>query len=120
MQSAFPGSVVVELRPEGLVGGFTEAVGGKVQWDGEVLVLLGGGSQPLLAMFCEVVMCQKRHSEWNVRLGWGKVAVLEIMCSARLRPGSSRFEAILQVCAAAAAELFGSFEGGGGVLCEIA
>ena len=39
----------MELRPKGLVCGFSQAMGGKVQWNSEALVLLGGGSQPLLA-----------------------------------------------------------------------
>ena len=119
MQSAFPGSVVVELRPEGLVGGFTEAVGGKVQWDGEVFVLLDGGTQPLLAMFCKVVVRQKGYGKWNVRLWWGEVLegfVDNAWCPAAAWffqiCGHSAYGVDFKVCVAAAAELFGRFKGG--------
>ena len=43
------------VAPEGSCG-FPHAMGGKVQWNGKVLVLLDGGSQPLLAMFGEVLV----------------------------------------------------------------
>ena len=39
-----------------------------------MLVLLDGGTEPLLAMFGEVLVCQERHSERDVGLGWCKIA----------------------------------------------
>ena len=52
-----------------------------------MLVLLDGGTEPLLAMFCEVLVRQERRSERNVWLGWCKIAekerfVDDVECSA--------------------------------------
>ena len=34
---------------------------GKVAWDGQMLVLLDGGLEPLLAMLGEIIMSQERY-----------------------------------------------------------
>ena len=61
----------------GAAPGFAHAVGGKVEWNSKVLVFLNGGSQPLLAVFGEVPVCEERRSEWNVGFGWSQVAVVK-------------------------------------------
>ena len=42
-----------------------------------MFVLLDGGTEPLLAMLCEVLVRQERYSERNVWLGWCKIAEKE-------------------------------------------
>ena len=69
--------MVVELRPQCLVSSFAHAVGGKVQWNGQMLVLLYGGPQPLLTVLCEVLVCEEWHREWGVGFGWSQVAVVK-------------------------------------------
>ena len=48
-----------------------------MEGNGQVLVLLNGGSEPLLAVFSEIVMGQKWHGEWDVGFGWREVAIKE-------------------------------------------
>ena len=69
--------MVVELRPQCLVSSFAHAVGGKVQWNGQMLVLLYGGPQPLLTVLCEVVVREEWHRKWDIWFGWSQVAVVE-------------------------------------------
>ena len=49
----------------GIVGscesGFTYAMGWEVKGYGQMLVLLDGGTEPLLAVFGKVIMRQERH-----------------------------------------------------------
>ena len=66
--------MVVELGSKGLVGCFTEAMRREVEGNGQVFVLLNGGAEPLLAVFCEVVVRQERHCERDVWFGWCKIA----------------------------------------------
>ena len=40
-----------------------------------MLVLLDGGTKPLLAVLGKVVMGQEGHCQWDVRLWWREVAV---------------------------------------------
>ena len=69
--------MVVELGSKGLVGCFTEAMRREVEGNGQVFVLLNGGAEPLLAVFCEVVVRQERHCERDVRFGWCKITEKE-------------------------------------------
>ena len=48
---------------------------GEVEGNGQVLVLLNGSSEPLLAVLGEIFMGQKWDCEWNIWLGRRKVAV---------------------------------------------
>ena len=43
------------------MGGFSQSVGGEVEGNGELLVLLDGGTKPLLAVLSKVVVGQERH-----------------------------------------------------------
>ena len=45
--------------------------------NGQVLVLLNGSSEPLLAVFGEVVVGQKWHGKWNIWFWRREVAVEE-------------------------------------------
>ena len=57
------------------MGGFPQSVGGEVEGNGEMLVLLDGGAKPLLAVLGEVLMGQEGHCQWDVWLRWREVAV---------------------------------------------
>ena len=46
----------------------------EVEGNGQMFVLLNGGAEPLLAVFCEVVVRQERHCERDVWFGWCKIA----------------------------------------------
>ena len=94
-----------------------------------MLVLLNGGAEPLLAMFCEVVVRQERHSERDVRLGWCKIAEKEGFVDDVECPATAWFFQIgghapdgidFEVCMTAAAQLFGCFKGGCRVFGEVA
>ena len=45
-----------KVGAEGFLGGFPQSVGGEVEGNGEMLVLLDGGTKPLLAVLGKVVM----------------------------------------------------------------
>ena len=77
VQGVFPGAVIVQVSSEGLVGRFPQTVSGQVERDGQVLVLLDCGFEPLFTVSGKLVVGQKRHSEGDVRLGRGEVAILE-------------------------------------------
>ena len=49
----------------------------EVEGNGQMFVLLNGGAEPLLAVFCKVVMRQERHGERDVRFGWCKITEKE-------------------------------------------
>ena len=76
-QGTLPGAVVVKVGPESLVGCLPQTMSGQVERDGQVFVVLYGCFEPLFAVFGELVVGQKWNGEWNVRLGWTEVAVLE-------------------------------------------
>ena len=57
--------------------GFAQSVGGEVKGNGQVLVLLNGSSEPLLAVFGEIVVGQKWHGKWNIWFWRREVAVEE-------------------------------------------
>ena len=50
---------------------------GKVEWDGQTLVLLDGGLEPLLAMLGEIIMSQERYCKRNVGLGRCQIPVVK-------------------------------------------
>ena len=87
----------MELGSQGLVSCFTYAMGWKVEGYGQMLVLLDGDTEPLLAVFGKVIARQERHRQRNVGFGWSKIAIKEallMMWRALLRPGSSRLAAM--------------------------
>ena len=77
MEGILPCAVVVQLGPQGFVCGLTKAVRGEVEGDGQVLVLLNGGTEPLLAVLGEIVVGQEGHGQGEVRFWWCEVAVEE-------------------------------------------
>ena len=94
-----------------------------------MFVLLNGGAEPLLAVFCKVIVRQERHCERDVRFGWCKIAVKEGFVDDVESPAVAWFFEIsghtpdgvnFEVCMAAASQLFGCFKGGGCVLGEVA
>ena len=76
-QRTLPGTVVVKVCPESLVGCFPQTVSGQVERDGQVFVVLYGCFEPLFAVLGKLVVSQKWYGEWDVGLGWTEVAVLE-------------------------------------------
>ena len=46
-----------------------------MEGDGEMLVLLNGGTKPLLAVLGEIVVGQEWHCQWNIWFWRGEVAV---------------------------------------------
>ena len=94
-----------------------------------MFVLLDGGTEPLLAMLCEVLVRQERHSERNVRLGWCKIAEKEGFVDDVECPAAAWFFQIgghapdgvdFELCATATAQLFGRFKGGCRVFGKVA
>ena len=75
VEDVFPCAAVVQVRAEGFVGGFSQSVGGEVEGNGEMLVLLDGSTKPLLAVLGKVVMGQEGHCQWDVWFWWREVAV---------------------------------------------
>ena len=75
VEGVFPCAVVVQVGAEGFVGGFSQSVGGEVEGNGEMLVLLDGSTKPLLAVLGKVVMGQEGHCQWDVWFWWREVAV---------------------------------------------
>ena len=65
----------VQVGAEGFVGGFSQSVGGEMEGNGEMLVLLDGSTKPLLAVLGKVVMGQEGHCQWDVWFWWREVAV---------------------------------------------
>ena len=74
-EGVLPCAVVVQVGAEGFVGGFPQSVGGEVEGNGEMLVLLDGGTKPLLAVLSEVIVGQEGHCQWNIWLWRREVAV---------------------------------------------
>ena len=58
------------------MGGFSKSVIGKVQWNGQVLVLLDSCLEPLLAVFGKVIVGKERNCERDVWLRCCEIAVL--------------------------------------------
>ena len=94
-----------------------------------MFVLLDGGLQPLLAVLGEVCVSQKRHGEGKVGFWRGQVAIVEcfvdnVQCSGTtwlFQVGCHTSNGVgFEVCVTATAELFGCFEGGKRVFCEVA
>ena len=75
VKSVLPCAVVMQVGTEGFVRGFSQSVGGEVEGDGEVLVLLNGGTKPLLAVLGEIVVGQEWHCQWNIWFWRCEVAV---------------------------------------------
>ena len=85
-----------------------------------MLVLLNGGAEPLLALRCEIIMCQERNCEWNVRLGRCEIAVDESLVEDVEGSAATGFFEVgrhasngvdFQVCVATTTQLFCCFEG---------
>ena len=57
--------------------GFAQSVGWEVEGNGQVLVLLNGSTEPLLAVFGEIVVGQKWHCQWYIGFWRREVAVEE-------------------------------------------
>ena len=57
--------------------GFAQSVGGEVEGDGQVLVLLNGSTEPLLAVLGEIVVGQEWYCQWNIWFWRCEVAVEE-------------------------------------------
>ena len=94
-----------------------------------MLMLLDGGLQPLLAVLGEVWMSQKRHGERKVGFWRGQVPVVECFVDNVQGAGATWFFKVgchtsngvdFKVSVTATAELFGCFEGGKRVFCEVA
>ena len=94
-----------------------------------MLVLLDGGTKPLLAVLGKVVMGQEGRCQWDVRLWWCEIAVdqgfvenVESAAAARLVQirGHAPYCVHLEVCVAAASELLGCLKRGCGVFGEVA
>ena len=75
VEGVLPCAVVMQVGTEGFVCGFSQSVGGEVKGDGEMLVLLDGGTKPLLAVLSEVVVGQEGHCQWNIWFWRCEVAV---------------------------------------------
>ena len=129
MQGVFPGTVIVQVSAEGLVGRLPQTVSRQVERDGQVLVLLDCGFEPLFTVFGKMVVGQERYGEGDVGLGRAEIAILEglvddVECSAAsrlLQVGCHSADGInLQVCVFAAAQLFCCFKGCSSVFGEIA
>ena len=75
VEDVLPCAVVMQVGAEGFVGGFPQSVGGKVEGNGELLVLLNGSTEPLLAVLSEIVMGQEGHCQWDVLFWRREVAV---------------------------------------------
>ena len=56
--------------------GFAQSVGGE-EGNGQALVLLNGGTEPLLAVFGEIVVGQEWHCQWNIWFWRREIAVEE-------------------------------------------
>ena len=67
----------MQMGPESLVGRFPQTVSREVERDGQVLVLLDCGLEPLLAVSGKLIVSQEWYGEGDVWLGWTEVAVLE-------------------------------------------
>ena len=111
MEGVLPCAVVVQVGAEGFVGGFPQSVGGEVEGNGEMLVLLDSGTKPLLAVLSEVIVGQERHCQWNIWLWRREVAVdqgfvkdVESSAAARFFQicGHAPYCVHLEVCVAAA------------------
>ena len=130
MQGVFPGAVIVQVSSEGLVGRLPQTVSRQVERDGQVLVLLDCGFEPLFTVSGKLVVGQERYGEGDVGLGRAEIAtILEglvdgMECSAAsrlLQVGCHSSDGVdLQVCVLAAAQLFGCFKGCSSVFGEIA
>ena len=59
------------------LGCFPQTVSRQVERDGQVLVVLYCGFQPLLTVFGKLLVGQEWYGERDVGLGWAEVAVLE-------------------------------------------
>ena len=59
------------------MGGFSEPMGGQVEGDGKVFVLLDSGLKPLLGVLEEVLVSEERDREGDVGSWWCQVAVFE-------------------------------------------
>ena len=75
VEGVLPCAVVMQVGAEGFVGGFSQSVGGEVEGNGELLVLLDGSTKPLLAVLSEVVVGQEGHCQWDVWFWRREVAV---------------------------------------------
>ena len=129
VEGVLPCAVVVQVGAEGFVGGFPQSMGGEVEGNGEMLVLLDGGTKPLLAVLGEVVMGQEGHCQWDVWLRWREVAVDQGFVEDVKSSAAARF---LQICGhtpdcvhldvrvAAASYLFCCLKRGCGVFGKVA
>ena len=86
VEGVLPCAVVMQVGAEGFVCGLSQSVGGEVEGDGEVLVLLNGGTKPLLAVLGEIVVGQEWHCQWKIWFWRCEVAVE--LCCGRVLPGS--------------------------------
>ena len=57
------------------MGGFSQSVGGEVEGNRKLLVLLDGSTKPLLAVLSEVVVGQEGHCQWDVLFWRREIAV---------------------------------------------
>ena len=82
-----------------------------MEGNGEMLVLLDGGTKPLLAVLGKVVMGQEGHCQWDVWLWWREIAVEQGFVENVKSSAAARFFQIrghtpycihLEVCVAAA------------------
>ena len=118
------------MSAEGLVGRLPQTVSRQVERDGQVLVLLDCGFEPLFTVSGKLVVGQERYGEGDVGLGRAEIAtILEglvdgMECSAAsrlLQVGCHSSDGVdLQVCVLAAAQLFGCFKGCSSVFGEVA
>ena len=91
MQGVFPGAVIVQMGPESLVGRFPQTVSREVERDSQVFVLLDCGFEPLLAV-SRKGMVRGMFGLGGLRLRYLRAWLM--IWSARLRPGSSKLDAI--------------------------
>ena len=111
------------------MGGFPQSVGGEVEGNGEMFVLLDGGTKPLLAVLGKVFVGQEGHCQWDVRFWWREVAVDQGFVEDVESSAAARFFQVcghtpdcihLEVRVAAAAYLFCCLKGGCSVFGKVA
>ena len=93
---------------------------GEVEGNGQVLVLLNCGAEPLLAVFGKVVVGQEGYCQWDIGFWRREIAIKksfvnDVKCSAAagfLKVGSHASNGVdFQVCMSAASQFFCCFKG---------
>ena len=104
-------------------------MGWEVKGYGQMLVLLDGGTEPLLAVFGKVVVRQERHRQRDVGFWWCKIAIKEGFVDDVESSAAAWFFEIgghtpdgidFELSVATAPQLFGCFKGGCCVFSEVA